>query len=84
MPKKFVGMNSKASEAKARRDAVKQEEDAKKKKAIEDELWRDDDKNSAKKKKRKASLLANLSTFLLVKKIFFNFSYEQDDLADGR
>lgn len=57
MPKKFVGMNSKASEAKARRDAVKQEEDAKKKKAIEDELWRDDDKSVVKKQKRKASFI---------------------------
>lgn len=53
MPKKFVGMNSKASEAKARRDAIKQEADAQKKKAIEDEFWKDDDKNSAKKQKRK-------------------------------
>jgi hypothetical protein len=53
MPKKFVGMNSKASEAKARRDAIKQEADAQKKKAIEDEYWKDDDKNSAKKHKRK-------------------------------
>jgi len=31
MPKKFVGMNSKALEAKARKDAIKQEADAKKK-----------------------------------------------------
>lgn len=57
MPKKFVGMNSKALEAKARRDIVKQEADAKKQKAIEDELWRDDDKNNIKKQKRKASLI---------------------------
>ncbi|XP_025208088.1 coiled-coil domain-containing protein 124 [Melanaphis sacchari] len=53
MPKKFVGMNSKALEAKARKDAIKQEADAKKKKAIEDEFWKDDDKNSIKKQKRK-------------------------------
>ncbi|XP_025425412.1 coiled-coil domain-containing protein 124 [Sipha flava] len=53
MPKKFVGMNSKALEAKARKDAIKQEADLKKKKAIEDELWKDDDKNAAKKQKRK-------------------------------
>jgi len=46
-------MNSKASEAKARRDAVKQEAEIKKKKEIEDELWRDDDKNCIKKQKRK-------------------------------
>ncbi|XP_060854043.1 coiled-coil domain-containing protein 124 [Rhopalosiphum padi] len=53
MPKKFVGMNSKAMEAKARKDAIKQEADAKKKKAIEDEFWKDDDKNNIKKQKRK-------------------------------
>ncbi|CAH1723721.1 unnamed protein product [Aphis gossypii] len=53
MPKKFVGMNSKALEAKARKDAIKQEADAKKKKAIEDEFWKDDDKNAIKKQKRK-------------------------------
>jgi len=57
MPKKFVGMNSKALEAKARRDAIKQEADAQKKKAIEDEYRKDDDKNSAKKQKRKVVLL---------------------------
>lgn len=55
MPKKFIGMNSKAMEAKSRRDAIKQDADAKKQKAIEDELWRDDDKNIAKKQKRKVS-----------------------------
>lgn len=52
-------MNSKALEAKARRDIVKQEADAKKQKAIEDELWKDDDKNSIKKQKRKASFIEN-------------------------
>lgn len=55
MPKKFAGMNSKALEAKARRDAIKQEADARKQKAIEDEYWKDDDKNIVKKQKRKAS-----------------------------
>lgn len=53
-------MNSKALEAKARRDAIKQEADAKKQKAIDDELWKDDDKNVAKKQKRKASFFASL------------------------
>lgn len=72
MPKKFVGMNSKASEAKARRDAIKQEVDAKKKKEIEDELWRDDDKSVVKKQKRKASFIdkskkmADVHTILLM------------------
>lgn len=67
MPKKFVGMNSKASEAKARRDAIKQEADAQKKKAIEDEYWKDDDKNTAKKQKRKASCIIILLIYLLTK-----------------
>lgn len=49
-------MNSKAVEAKARRDAIKLDADAKKQKAIEDALWKDDDKNTAKKQKRKASI----------------------------
>lgn len=60
MPKKFVGMNSKALEAKNRRDAIKQEADAKKQKAIDDELWKDDDKNVVKKQKRKVSFVVNL------------------------
>lgn len=50
-------MNSKALEAKAKRDAIKQDADSKKQKAIEDEYWKDDDKNIAKKQKRKASFL---------------------------
>jgi len=69
MPKKFVGMNSKASEAKARRDAIKQEADAQKKKAIEDEFWKDDDKNAAKKQKRKASCIILLLLYILTKLI---------------
>lgn len=59
MPKKFVGMNSKALEVKARKDAIKQEADLKKQKAIEDELWKDDDKNAAKKQKRKVGFGVN-------------------------
>lgn len=67
MPKKFIGMNSKALEAKARRDAVKQEADAKKKQAIEDELWRDDDKSIVKKQKRKASFFLDKPFKKLIK-----------------
>lgn len=66
MPKKFVGMNSKAMEAKIRRDATKQEADARKQKAIEDELWKDDDKNVVKKQKRKVNLLNFLKIFFLM------------------
>jgi len=71
MPKKFVGMNSKASEAKARRDAIKQEADAKKKKAIEDEFWKDDDKNTVKKQKRKASCTTIFLVHLFTKFIIY-------------
>lgn len=66
MPKKFVGMNSKASEAKARRDAVKQEADAKKQKALEDELWKDDDKNVARKQKRKVRFISFFHQFSIL------------------
>lgn len=66
MPKKFVGMNSKAVEAKARRDAIKQEADAKKQKAIDDELWKDDDKNAVKKQKRKVSFIVHLMKGFLI------------------
>lgn len=66
MPKKFVGMNSKALEAKTRRDAIKQEADAKKQKAIEDELWKDDDKNIVKKQKRKASFVVMFKESFLI------------------
>jgi len=71
MPKKFVGMNSKALEAKARRDAIKQEAEAQKKKAIEDEFWKDDDKNTAKKQKRKASHLIIFLAYIFPKFIIY-------------
>ncbi|XP_046574387.1 coiled-coil domain-containing protein 124-like [Haliotis rubra] len=53
MPKKFKGENSKAVEARARRDAQKYAEQEKKQKEAEDELWRDDDKHVARKQQRK-------------------------------
>ncbi|XP_067666682.1 coiled-coil domain-containing protein 124-like [Haliotis asinina] len=53
MPKKFKGENSKAVEARARRDAQKHAEQEKKQKEAEDELWRDDDKHVARKQQRK-------------------------------
>lgn len=53
MPKKFKGENSKAVEARARKDAAKVAEDEKKKQAEEDALWADDDKHVAKKQQRK-------------------------------
>ena len=53
MPKKFKGENSKAVEARARKEAVRQDEAAKKQKAIEDEYWKDDDKHVMRKQQRK-------------------------------
>uniref|UniRef100_A0A1B6ED03 Coiled-coil domain-containing protein n=1 Tax=Clastoptera arizonana TaxID=38151 RepID=A0A1B6ED03_9HEMI len=53
MPKKFVGENSKAVVAKARKAAAKEEENFRKQKQIEDEYWKDDDKTLAKKLQKK-------------------------------
>lgn len=53
MPKKFVGENNKAVEARARKSAKKDADTAQKKKEAEDNLWRDDDKQLAKKQQKK-------------------------------
>ncbi|XP_054277722.1 coiled-coil domain-containing protein 124 [Macrosteles quadrilineatus] len=53
MPKKFVGENSKAVAAKARKAAAEEEKAALKQKQLEDEYWKDDDKSLAKKQARK-------------------------------
>ncbi|CAL1526279.1 unnamed protein product [Lymnaea stagnalis] len=53
MPKKFKGENSKAAEAKARKDALKQAETEKTQRLKEDELWKDDDKHLLRKQQRK-------------------------------
>ena len=52
MPKKF-GTNTKAAEANARKDAVKQANERDKQQKLEDEYWRDDDKHVQKKQQRK-------------------------------
>ncbi|CAF2374073.1 unnamed protein product [Rotaria sp. Silwood2] len=52
MSKKF-GINTKSSEARARKDAVKQANEQEKQKRLEDEYWREDDKNVQKKQQRK-------------------------------
>lgn len=49
MPKKFKGENSKAVEARARKQEKAEAEKSKKEKAIEDEYWKDDNKAAAKK-----------------------------------
>lgn len=53
MPKKFVGENSKAAAARARKSSAKEAENAKKQKELEDSYWKDDDKLILKKQQRK-------------------------------
>jgi len=53
MPKKFVGENSKAVAARARKDAAKDTEKTKKVKDDEDAMWQDNDKNLMKKQQKK-------------------------------
>lgn len=53
MPKKFKGENSKAVQARARKETARLEEKEKKQKELEDEYWRDDDKHSVNKQNRK-------------------------------
>ena len=56
MPKKFKGVNTKAEETRARREAVKVAEREKKQKEEEDKLWEDNDKHVLRKQQRKVSL----------------------------
>ncbi|XP_014772001.1 coiled-coil domain-containing protein 124 [Octopus bimaculoides] len=53
MPKKFQGENSKAVQARVRKEAKRQEEIQRKNKEAEDKLWEDNDKNSTRKQQRK-------------------------------
>lgn len=52
MPKKFVGENSKAIAARARKAAAKEAETIKKAKEAEDRAWEDNDKQVLKKKQK--------------------------------
>ncbi|XP_015609428.1 coiled-coil domain-containing protein 124 [Cephus cinctus] len=56
MPKKFVGENSKAVAARARKAAAKEAETTKKAKEAEDKAWQDDDKQLLKKKQKQEEL----------------------------
>lgn len=56
MPKKFVGENSKAVAARARKAAVKEAENIKKALEAEDRAWQDDDKQLLKKKQKQVYL----------------------------
>ena len=64
MPKKFKGENSKAAEARARKEAQKNELDQRKKQQLEDEYWKDDDKHVVKKLQRKVWILDSFKVFL--------------------
>ena len=65
MPKKFKGENSKAVQAKARKEVVRLEEKERKQKEVDDEYWRDDDKHSVNKQNRKVrhTLIVPLTSF---------------------
>lgn len=53
MPKKFKGVNTKAEETRARREAVKVAERERKLKEEEDKYWEDNDKHVLRKQQRK-------------------------------
>ncbi|KOC67321.1 Coiled-coil domain-containing protein 124 [Habropoda laboriosa] len=56
MPKKFVGENSKAAAARARKAAAKEAENTKKALEAEEKAWQDNDKQVLKKKQRQEEL----------------------------
>lgn len=56
MPKKFKGENSKAAEARARKEAKKQEEHDRKVQEADDAYWKDDDKHVKRKQDRKVRM----------------------------
>ncbi|CAK9803826.1 Coiled-coil domain-containing protein 124-A [Anthophora quadrimaculata] len=56
MPKKFIGENSKAAAARARKTAAKEAENTKKALEEEEKAWQDDDKQLLKKKQRQEEL----------------------------
>ncbi|KAG6804294.1 coiled-coil domain-containing protein 124 [Apis laboriosa] len=56
MPKKFVGENSKAVAARARKAAAKEAENTKKALEAEEKAWQDDDKQLLKKKQKQEEL----------------------------
>lgn len=58
MPKKFKGVNTKAEETRARREAVKVAEREKKQKEEEDKLWEDNDKHVLRKQQRKVCVVS--------------------------
>ena len=65
MPKKFKGENSKAAEARARKEQKRVDEQESKQKALEDEYWKDDDKHALRKQQRKVKIICNSYYYIL-------------------
>ncbi|CAG5127583.1 unnamed protein product [Candidula unifasciata] len=83
MPKKFKGENSKAVEAKIRKDAMKQAEAEQVEKAKEDAMWEDDDKHIAKKQQRKEEKEKKRQELLERKKTLQQLHEEEMDSIKG-
>ena len=60
MPKKFKGVNTKAEEARSRKEAAKVAEKERKQKEEEDKYWEDNDKHVMRKQQRKVSFLSGV------------------------
>lgn len=76
MPKKF-GSNTKAAEARERKEAVKIAERERKEKEAEDALWRDDDKHVLRKQQRKEDKEKKKQE-LQEKKLASKMAYEEE------
>lgn len=72
MPKKFVGENSKAVAARARKAAIKDAENSKKAQEAEDKAWQDDDKQLLKKKQKQVMHLFNINSNYS----FYSFNFQ--------
>ena len=64
MPKKFKGTNTKAEEARARKEAVKVAEKERKKKEEEDRYWEDNDKHVLRKQQRKVCVVTGQESYV--------------------
>lgn len=82
MPKKFVGENSKAVAARARKAAIKDAENSKKAQEAEDKAWQDDDKQLLKKKQKQVMHLFNINSNYSF--YSFNFQLTQEELEKKR
>lgn len=74
MPKKFVGENSKAVAARARKAAAKDAESSKKAIEAEEKAWQDDDKQVVKKKQKQVFKLIFIISVIAVPQHLTNFT----------